>query len=169
MLLADGPIETSTPAASDEREVNRFVYREARLIDERRFDEWLELWDTECRYFIPANDYADSPLRVSVVRDNRHRLEERVFRLTHADAHAQEPFSRTTHQLSNVESEWAGEDLIEVNCVSTLFEVRNDYQEIYSGRTQYLLRLSEGRFHIQSKTVNLTRNNQLLGNLTFLI
>ena len=39
--------------AADDAELIRLVYREARLIDEKRFDEWYELFAEDARYWIP--------------------------------------------------------------------------------------------------------------------
>jgi 3-phenylpropionate/cinnamic acid dioxygenase small subunit len=155
--------------ADRERELTRLVHLECRLIDEGRLDEWLDLWAPECRYFVPSGDYVESPLRVALVRDDRDRLEERVFRLTHSDAHAQEPRSRTTHLVANVEVEATGEDAFTVHCVSVVVEVRNDYQEVYSGRTRYVIGREAGGLRIREKTVHQLRNDQLLGNVTFIL
>jgi 3-phenylpropionate/cinnamic acid dioxygenase small subunit len=150
-------------------EVASFVYREARLIDEQRFEDWLRLWASECSYFAPANDFEKSPLKVALIRDDRDRLEERIYRLTHSGAHAQEPRSRTTHYLSNLELTGRDSD-IAVEAASMIIEVRGESQEIYGGRTRYLLgRGDDGRLLIREKTVLLTRNQQMLGNLTFLL
>jgi ethylbenzene dioxygenase beta subunit len=34
------------------REVEQFLYREARLLDERRFHEWLALFTDDVRYWM---------------------------------------------------------------------------------------------------------------------
>lgn len=164
--MTTGPALAVDPVTT---EVAAFVHREARLIDEQRYEEWLSLWAPTCSYFAPANDFEKSPLKVALIRDDRDRLEERIHRLTHAGAHAQEPRSRTTHYLTNLEIKKVDE-VIEVECASMIIEVRGEFQEIYGGRTRYALsRAEDGRMSIKEKTVLLTRNQQALGNLQFLL
>ena len=43
----------SARSASSERQLAHFVYREARLIDEKRFDEWYELFTDDALYWMP--------------------------------------------------------------------------------------------------------------------
>src|SRR3954469_23727785 len=90
--------------------VQALLYREARLLDERRFDEWLELFTEDAHYWLPieGGGGAGGP---SLISDTRAAMEERVFRLTRTLAHAQNPPSRTQHDVTNVEvvSESGGE------------------------------------------------------------
>ena len=82
-----------------------FLYREARLLDERRFDEWLTLFTVDGLYWVPAEDSPDPYAKVSLIHDDALRREERVFRITRTTAHSQDPASRTLHLVSNVEVE----------------------------------------------------------------
>lgn len=83
-------------------EAETLLYREASLLDEGRFDEWLAMFAEDCRYWIPIldEDIAGEP---SLIDDDRKRLEERVYRLTATPAYAQRPPSRTQHNISNVQ------------------------------------------------------------------
>ena len=59
----------------EQHRVEQFLFPEARLIDERRFAEWEELWDDEGIYWVPANgDDTDPGPGVSLIYDNRSRL-----------------------------------------------------------------------------------------------
>src|SRR4051812_34884709 len=105
-------------------EAETFLYREARLLDERRFQEWLDLFAAECLYWVPTGE-SDSPLEPSLIFDDRPRLEERVFRLLDTRAYAQRPPSRTQHNVSNVEvSEPDATGAVEVRCNALIVELR---------------------------------------------
>jgi 3-phenylpropionate/cinnamic acid dioxygenase small subunit len=83
-------------------EAESLLFREARLLDERRFDEWLSMFTDDCLYWIPTVD-GDPEHEVSLVYDDIARMKERVYRLLETKAYAQMPPSRTQHNISNVE------------------------------------------------------------------
>ena len=63
-------------------EIERFLYREARLLDEGRMEEWLDLFSSECLYWVPITPGGGNPLQeVSLAFDDRRRLEDRIYRL----------------------------------------------------------------------------------------
>lgn len=74
------------PALSDE-EVCAFLYREARLLDDRRFDEWLGCYAEHAEYWMPAwtddDELTSDPhTEISLIYyANRKGLEDRVYRL----------------------------------------------------------------------------------------
>lgn len=152
--------------------VEQFLYREARLADENRYVEWLELWAEDALYWVPANhDEVDPRRELSIIYDDRHRLEERVFRLSETPAHSQDPKSRMRRVLSNIEiAPVEGQpDLVRAAGNFILNEVRRGHQSIYAGRNLYTIRVQNGQLNLVSKKVLLVQNNEPLGNLTFLL
>ena len=82
--------------------VEAFLYREARLIDEGQFDEWLTLFTEDAQYWCPSNrDDVDPEREVSIIYDDRVRLSDRVWRLQSGKAFAQQPPSRTCRFFSS--------------------------------------------------------------------
>lgn len=86
-----------------------FLYREARLLDDREWDEWLECYSPTVEYWMPAwtdDDEltADPQSEISLLYyANRNGLEDRVFRLKTERSSASAPGPRTAHFISNVE------------------------------------------------------------------
>ncbi len=77
-----------------------FVYREAELIDERRFDAWLALFADDGRYWIPANPgQTDARLQVSLMLEDKLLLKARIERLAGDRTFSQQPASRCQHVL----------------------------------------------------------------------
>jgi 3-phenylpropionate/cinnamic acid dioxygenase small subunit len=146
-----------------------FLYHEAQLIDERRLDEWLELWNDDALYWIPQGDEPDPVHRVSIAYDDHRRLVERVMRLNSGFAYSQDPPSRTCHVIGNVRV--SGEDEAGVDVTSSLIvaEMRRATQNIYAGRVEHRLSTDDGSFRISSKVVRLVNSDVPLGNVTFLI
>ncbi len=86
------------------------LYREAKLLDDWKFREWLDLMAEDISYTLRTTPNAQTrdrrrsvePPTTWVFNDNKHLLERRVARLETGMAWAEEPPSRTTHMVSNV-------------------------------------------------------------------
>lgn len=147
---------------------SRFVYREARLLDERRFEEWLELFARDGRYWIPAGPDETPGVEPAIVDDDRPTLEDRVRRLRSPVSFAQSPPSRTVHLLGNIELA-AADDLWRVDAAGVVHESRLGQVRALPGRWRYLLRAEEGggpSWRIVLKSVRLVHYDQALYNLT---
>ena len=92
--------------------ITRFLYLEADLMDEHRFDEWLALWNHELLYWVPCNtDDIDPRRQVSLIYDDRTALENRLARLQSPAAHSQTPRSKLRRVISNIVIADQGEGL----------------------------------------------------------
>ncbi|MDP3671172.1 MAG: benzoate 1,2-dioxygenase small subunit [Telluria sp.] len=91
--------------------VSQFLYREARLLDDEQWDDWLGCYDPEAVYWMPSWDdddtLIDNPEReISLIYyPNRQGLEDRIFRIKTERSSATMPSTRTSHNLSNIEIE----------------------------------------------------------------
>lgn len=157
--------------AIDYRQVESFLFREARLMDESAYDEWLALWADDALYWIPANiDDPDPANHISTIYDNRAHLEARIRRLRSGLAHAQAPKSRMRRVVSNIEIEEAAGGEIVTHSNFVLGEFRRGEQDVFIGRTIHKLRSDgAGGFRIFYKKVILLNNDGSIDNLTFLV
>lgn len=86
-----------------------FLYREARLLDDRAWDEWLTCYAPDASYWMPAwddNDQIteDPQSQISLIYyPDREGLEDRIFRIKTERSGASTPEPRTSHSVSNVE------------------------------------------------------------------
>src|SRR5690349_10311400 len=104
-------LEVTDVATRDE--CRRLLEREARLLDEARFEDWLALYAERCVVWVPAAERPGDPRReVTVFFDDRQRLQDRIFRLRTGKAWSQVPPSRTARMVSNVEVFRAAEKLM---------------------------------------------------------
>lgn len=149
--------------------IEEFLFHEAKLIDEHRYDEWLALWTDDCLYWVPCNsDDADPARQAMIIYDNRARLDERIYRLTSGAAWAQQPRSRTRRLISNVEvREIDGACAVESNCL--IAELRRSRQDLFAARLLHTLRPAGDSFRIALKKVLLLNNDEAIDNLTFLV
>lgn len=153
-------------------DVTDFLFLEAELADANAYDEWLALWDDQCTYWVPCNlDDYDPTKHVSIIYDDRARLEERCFRLTTGGAHSQEPRSKVSRVVGNIRVvNPNGEDgTVEVTAQTIMVELRLGRKSIYAARCHYTLRRSPSGFRLRRKKVMLLDADERLGNMTFLI
>jgi ethylbenzene dioxygenase beta subunit len=172
-------------ARLDERivaaEAEQLLYREARLLDERRYAEWLELFTEDGLYWLPIHangGEADPRTAISIVHDDAERRGERVFRALETPVLDQNPPSRTVHLVSNVEVE-PGEagDGARVFCAQLIAEVRPggpaqvglNEPRSFAARCEYRLRREDGELRIALKKVALLESDQPIYNLTFIV
>jgi 3-phenylpropionate/cinnamic acid dioxygenase small subunit len=102
-------------------EVEQFLYQEARLLDDHRFHEWLELFTDDVHYWVPVREsvlggpevaFDEDTLALAHFDDDRAMLEQRVRRLDTGLAHSETPASRTRHLISNVQVEGDGDEVV---------------------------------------------------------
>lgn len=155
-----------------ERETFRMLLeREARLLDQLRYEDWLALYARECIYWVPATPHAGDPRReVAVMFDDRRRLEDRVFRLRTGYAWSQAPASRTVRLITNVEvfaTDSAAVRMVRSNFLIT--EFWGDETRILSGWSGHRCVRENGRWEIQAKQVNLLECDQSIRNPSIIL
>ena len=134
-------------------EVEAFVLREARLLDERRFAEWLALFDEEGVYWVPAEPGQATPREgLSIFYEPRPLLGLRIERLLTGEPHVQSPPSRTVHHVSGIEVEADG---LTAHSALVMAEWRAGEVRWFAGRVLHRLRRSGGELRIVLKRVDL--------------
>ena len=160
------------------REVEQFLYREARLLDDRHFHEWLELFTDDVRYYMAgrSNRYPKSSMAIAILDPARYvesdvtgddelaildedktSLAARVARLDTGMAWAEDPPSRTRHMVSNVEVE-AGDGDAEIRVYSNFLVYRSraeTEEDFYVGARQDVLRRVDGIWKIARRRLVL--------------
>ena len=171
------------------REVEQFLYREARLLDERRFHEWLDLFTDDVRYWMvgrtsryPRSSKAITVLgpdrrsetdhdfedELGILDENKVTLEGRVARLETGMAWAEDPPSRTRHLITNIEVE-PGDTPSELTVYSNFLVYRTraeSEQDLYVGARQDLLRRIDGAWKIARRKLVLDQNVLLPKNVS---
>ena len=155
------------------RQVEDFVYLEARLADESRYAEWEELVTDDFHYWVPNGkpDY-DPATRLSYVNDNRSRLGTRIRQLQTGLRHAQTPASPLCRVVSNIEVFAVEGDEVTVKTNQIVYEISaqsTSALRLWPGHVTFRLRLVEGRWRMAAKTIELLIAGDALPNLTFLI
>jgi len=151
-------------------EVEQFIYREARLADEHRYEEWEALWTDDAVYWVPyGSDDSDPATQMSVIYDNRSRIATRIKQFQTGKRHAATPLPRVRRIVSNIELlDEAGADEIEAGANFVAYESRERGITLWAGRTEYRLKRTP-ELKMSAKHVYLINNDRPLDTLAFLI
>jgi benzoate/toluate 1,2-dioxygenase beta subunit len=143
-------------------QVQQFLYREARALDDRDWDSWLECYAPDVDFWMPCWDdfgelVRDPQSEVSLIYyPSRAGLEDRVFRIrTERSSATSLPIPRTSHNISNVEilDQNDGECSLRFNWVT--YNYRYKIADTYFGTSFYTLDTAGPRPLIKSKKVVL--------------
>jgi 3-phenylpropionate/cinnamic acid dioxygenase small subunit len=184
LMAEDVPVSDETARA-----VERFLYREARLLDERRFDEWLTLLADDIHYWVAtrSNRYPKRSKAIAILDPDRYveddmpragdlaildetraTLAMRVERLDTGMAWAEDPPSRTRHLVSNIEV-FEGDKPAELTALSNFIVYRTraeTEQDFYVGTRRDTLRPIDGGFQLAGRKVVLDQNVLLAKNVS---
>lgn len=145
--------------------VQSFLFHEARLLDERRFSEWLELYAPDAEYWVPYAWQQESPRdHVSLFYETVSLLRMRIDRLENEHSPLDSPPARTNHYLSNVSVENH-----EARAYLLFIEHRREEQRWFAARCTWRLRPHSDGFRIAAKRVDLLNADQDSGHLRFAV
>jgi benzoate/toluate 1,2-dioxygenase beta subunit len=141
--------------------VRDFLYREARHLDDKQWDSWLEMYAADATFWMPSWDDNDEltqdPRReISLIwYGRRDGLEDRVFRIETERSSASIPDTRTSHNLSNIELLEQGDGLCQVRFNWHTLSFRYKTVDSYFGTSFYTLDIRGDQPLIKAKKVVL--------------
>lgn len=148
-------------------DVQEIIWHEAQLLNERRFEEWLELFTEDAIYWVPERPgQQDGAREPSLAYYDAELLQAHIARLRHPNVYSQKPPSLATRVVSNIlmeKAEQAGEAAVRATFV--MLEYRNFEQRVFGGELEYRLRRLEGQWRIARKTVRLVNAGYPFANL----
>ncbi|MSP43406.1 MAG: 3-phenylpropionate/cinnamic acid dioxygenase subunit beta [Alphaproteobacteria bacterium] len=175
--------ETAIDALLLQREIEAFYYHEAELLDDRRFEEWLDLLTPDVTYFMPlrrnvkygAQQRAENSaegLDAAWFDEGKHTLTQRVAQIKTGIHWAEEPLSRVRHLVTNVQiagnATGAG-GVRELEVKSRFMVYRNrvdDETDIFVGERTDRLRKSDNGWKVAGRVILLDQSTLLAKNLT---
>ncbi len=162
-----------------QRDIEEFLSMEAELLDERRYDEWLEYIADDIHYHMPIrrnvkfgeqyreNTSADS--EISWIDEGKRVLIGRVRQINTGIHWCEEPLSRVRHVVSNVQVYDPEGDEVKVRSRFIVYRNRmEDEVDLFAGKREDVLRRdSETGWKIARRTIILDQNVLLAKNITF--
>jgi|GEM_PF-41181 len=165
----------AVPQGWELREVEQFLFREARLADENDYGGWEALWTDDAVYWVPVDGEGGHPrTTVSIIYDNRARISTRMKQVKTGKRYAQAPPSNLRRIIGNIElvggrDNAEGQVDLEVAANFIALESRPRGTTLWGGRTTYRLRRVGGEIRLAYKKVVLVDNEHAVPTLGFLV
>jgi benzoate/toluate 1,2-dioxygenase subunit beta len=142
--------------------VQEFLYREARYLDDKQWDNWLALYTPDVEFWMPAWDdddklTEDPQKEISLIwYGHKGGLEDRVFRIkTERSSATSLPEPRTSHNISNVEIVEQQDGTCKIRFNWFTLNYRYKTVDTYFGTSFYTLDVSGDHPRIKNKKVIL--------------
>ena len=164
-------------------EIEQFLYQEAELLDERQFEEWLDLLAEDIRYWMPMRrnvkfgeldrEFTREGQDISWFDEGKDTLVRRVNQILTGVHWAEEPLSRICHSVSNVQILKATPSMpqpteVTVKCRFLIYRNRVQTEtDFLVGKREEVLRSVNGQWKIAQRKIILDQNVLLAKNLTF--
>jgi len=176
MTAASGPVAMSSQQTLW-FELMQFYIREAWLLDERRFKEWLDLFTDDVLYFMPRRKNVlrrelhreVTPLGdLAILEEDKRYLEMRVARLETGMAWAEDPPSRTRHLVGNLEATPMENGEVSARTAFLVYRshLETDQQLLSGSREDVLRRTGDDTWQVARRTILLDANVLLDKNLS---
>ena len=165
------------------QEVTEFLYREAELLDERRYAEWLGLLADDIRYWMPmrrnvkygdeGKEFTRETTDIAWFDEGKDTLTRRVRQIETGIHWAEEPQSRISHLVTNVQLVEAAPSVadareVSVRCRFLIYRNRVETEtDLLVGKREDVLRREGGGWQIARRKIVLDQNVLLSKNLTF--
>ncbi len=152
-------------------EITALLQRECRLLDDGRFEEWLEMFQEQCVYWVPSDVTPHNPGgAITWELQDRRRLEDKIARFRTGFAFSQLPPTRTRHCLSNIETWAVGEAELRARTNLTIHTYRKGERDTLACMGGYVLQRQDGGdWLIEVKQINLIDADQAQGNISFML
>jgi 3-phenylpropionate/cinnamic acid dioxygenase small subunit len=164
-------------------DIEDFYFREADLLDDRRFRDWLDILADDITYFMPirrnvkfgqhaARENTKIGEGISWFDEDKWTLTKRVEQILTGVHYAEEPLSRICHMVSNVQIRGVRPDLeqpgeIDVTSRFLIYQNRVEYETYtFVGRRNDMLRMTDTGWKVAKREILLEQNILLAKNLT---
>jgi len=159
-------LQTVTSDTDVDRIAAATIFREARLLDQAEWSDWVAMYREDAVYWVPAwlDEYettTDPATQVSLLyHETRRGLEERIARIESRKSITALPLPRTVHQISNLEAAETAPG--EITCHSVfsvhVYDPRVAKEHVRHGRYQHLLTRDGDRWMIARKVITLVND-----------
>src|SRR5712691_6984704 len=166
-----------------QQQIEDFLYHEAELLDERRYEDWLALLADEVRYWMPMRrnvkfgelerEFTRAGQDINWFDEGKDTLTRRVQQILTGVHWAEEPLSRLCHMVSNVQLLHVQPSVVApaevtVKCRFLIYRNRVETEtDLLVGKREDVLRRVNGQWQIRQRKIVLDQNVLLAKNLTF--
>jgi 3-phenylpropionate/cinnamic acid dioxygenase small subunit len=138
--------------------VEQFLYRQAALLDGKRWQEYIDLFAEDGVYWMPpepSHKHWDG--QPAIFAEDRNLMTVRMKRVLHPDAWSQRPLWETNHVIGNVmiEKESANGDVV-ARSRFHMMELRRDDVRHFAGSYEHHLKKTRDGYRIKLQRVDMT-------------
>ena len=140
--------------------VEQFLYRQADLLDSKRWEDWIGLFTDDGVYWMPPEpSYTTWDGTPAIFAEDKNLMRVRMGRVLHPDAWSQRPLWGTNHVVSNVvvENTSSNGDVI-VRSRFHMMELRRDDVRHFAGSYMHQLRKTKEGYRIKLQRVDMTNS-----------
>jgi ethylbenzene dioxygenase beta subunit len=174
--MTNGPVQAEAPSIELIMSLQQVLYREARLMDAERYSEWVEMLADDLHYFMPGietryrrdkTDQVGDTTRMAYYNDTLDDLKKRLRRLETGTAWSEDPATRYTHLITNIEVELTDQDdQFRVYSNFLAYRNRNERdQDTLIGNREDIWRRKGSSYELFKRTIILKQNVLLSKNL----
>ncbi len=141
-----------------QHEVEQFLYRQAGLLDDRKWQDWIDLFAPDGIYWMPPDaSYKTWDGQPAIFAEDKNLMTVRMLRVLHPDAWSQRPLWGTNHVVSNVSVKkiLKNED-VEVTSRFHMLEMRRDDIRHFAGSYLHKLKKTKKGYAIKLQRVDMT-------------
>ncbi len=143
---------------STQHAVEQLLYRQAEVLDAKRWQDYIDLFTADGVYWMPA-DPADKHWDgiPSIFAEDKNLMTVRMKRVLHPDAWSQRPLWGTNHVVGNVivEKESPNGDVV-ARSRFHMMELRRDNVRHFAGSYVHHLKKTANGYRIRQQRVDMT-------------
>ena len=140
-----------------QHEIEQFLYRQAELLDDKSWQEWIDLFAADGIYWMPPEpSYSTWEGMPAIFAEDKNLMTVRMKRVLHPDAWSQRPLWETNHVVSNVILEKETDEEIVVRSRFHMMELRRDDVRHFAGRYRHTLAKTGEGYAIKLQRVDMT-------------
>lgn len=159
-----------TGPATHEPEAEAVVVREARLLDQRNYESWLDLYVPRCVYWVPGREIVGDPREEPALHfDDHRRLVDRVALIRTGFLHAQTPPSVTCRLVGSLETRRHSASVSDVFSTLLIDAYRRETHVQFTGRQVHRIVKAQDSWAIQYRVLLLNDRAGSQGNITFIL
>ena len=153
-----------------QQQVEQFLYKEARLLDQRKLDEWLDLLAEDLTYWMPMRrnikfgdwdlEFTSADTEINWFDEGKDILAGRIRQIYTGVHWPEEPVSRFEHLITNVEVVGVEADEVHVNSKFHCYQNRlqDEVNHFVGSREDLLRRDPDTRFKLVKRKIILAQS-----------
>jgi benzoate/toluate 1,2-dioxygenase subunit beta len=140
-----------------QHDVEQFLYRQAELLDAKRWQDWIDLFTPDGVYWMPADPAHKHWDGVpAIFAEDKNLMTVRMGRVMHPDAWSQRPLWGTNHLVANVVIDKVAKNGDVTVCARFhMLELRRDDVRHFAGQYTHQLKKTKGGYRIKLQRVDM--------------